>query len=72
MTSIRNLAGDDWWIDIFTMPGSARLDAQGILHHIMILGIESQDIFRNNKGRDDFIELLSIILPETKTKNGAS
>ena len=49
------------------MPRSARLDAPGILHHIMIRGIERQDIFRNNKDRDDFIERLSIILPEATT-----
>ena len=49
------------------MPRLARLDAPGILHHIIIRGIERQDIFRNNKDRDDFIERLSIILPETKT-----
>jgi putative transposase len=49
------------------MPRSARLDAPGILHHIMIRGIERQDIFRKNKDRDDFIERLSILLPETKT-----
>ena len=49
------------------MPRLARLDAPGILHHIMIRGIERQDIFRNNKDWDDFLEWLSIILPETKT-----
>ncbi len=49
------------------MPRLARLDAPGILHHIMIRGIERKKIFRNNKDRDDFIERLSIILPETKT-----
>ena len=38
------------------MPRLARLDAPGILHHIMIRGIERQDIFRNNKDRDDFTE----------------
>ena len=49
------------------MPRLARLDAPGILHHIMIRGIERQDIFRKDKDRDDFIERLSTILPETKT-----
>ncbi len=49
------------------MPRQARLDAPGVLHHIMIRGIERQNIFRNNKDRDDFIERLSIILPETNT-----
>ena len=49
------------------MPRLARLDAPGVLHHIMIRGIERRKIFRNNKDRDDFIERLSIILPETNT-----
>ena len=49
------------------MPGLARLDAPGVLHHIMIRGIERRKTFRDNKDRDDFIERLSIILPETDT-----
>jgi len=49
------------------MPRSARLDAPGVLHHIMIRGIEHRNIFRNNEDRDDFLERLSIILPETNT-----
>ena len=31
------------------MPRLARLDAPGVLHHIMIRGIEHRKIFRNNK-----------------------
>ena len=42
----------------------ARLNAPGVLHHIMIRGIECRKIFRNNNDRDDFLERLSIILPE--------
>jgi len=38
------------------MPRTARLDAPGVLHHIMIRGIERRKIFRNNKDREDFIE----------------
>jgi putative transposase len=49
------------------MPRLARLDAPGVLHHIMIRGIERRKIFRNNKDRDDIIERLSNILPETNT-----
>jgi len=49
------------------MPRTARLDAPGVLHHIMIRGIERQKIFRNVQDRDDFIERLSVILPETHT-----
>ena len=49
------------------MPRLARLDAPGVLHHIMIRGIERQKIFRSDKDRDDLIERLSILLPETNT-----
>jgi len=49
------------------MPRTARWDAPGVLHHIMIRGIERQKIFRNNQDRDDFVERLSVILPETHT-----
>jgi len=49
------------------MPGLARLDAPGVLHHITIRGIERRKTYRDNKDRDDFIERLSIILPETDT-----
>lgn len=49
------------------MPRLARLDAPGVLHHVMIRGIERRKIFRDNKDRDDFLERLSIILPETNT-----
>ena len=50
------------------MPRIARLDTPGLLHHVMIRGIERRKIFRDNKDREDFIERLSILLPETKTQ----
>jgi REP element-mobilizing transposase RayT len=49
------------------MPRSARIDTPGVLHHIIIRGIEKRKIFRDDKDRDDFIARLSVILPETKT-----
>jgi putative transposase len=49
------------------MPRLARLDTPGVLHHIIIRGIERRKIFKNNKDRDDFLYRLSIILPETNT-----
>jgi len=49
------------------MPRTARLDAPGVLHHVMIRGIESREIFRNSKDREDFIERLAILCHETKT-----
>jgi len=49
------------------MPGSACLDAPGILRHIIIRGIERRNIFRDNKDRNNFIDRLSDLLPETQT-----
>ena len=49
------------------MPRTARLDAPGVLHHVMIRGIEGSKIFRNNKDRDDFIERLENLFPSTQT-----
>jgi REP element-mobilizing transposase RayT len=49
------------------MPRLARLDAPGVLHHIMIRGIERRNIFRVKKDREDFLDRLSSLLPETQT-----
>ena len=49
------------------MPRTARLDAPGIFHHVMIRGIERRNIFRNNKDREDFLLRLGKLLPETRT-----
>jgi putative transposase len=49
------------------MPRQARSDAVGALHHVMIRGIERTAIFRDNKDRDDFIDRLAALLPETET-----
>jgi len=49
------------------MPRSARLDAPGILHHVIIRGIERQDIFRNQADQEDFVDRLSKLVPETRT-----
>jgi REP element-mobilizing transposase RayT len=49
------------------MPRLARLDVPGILHHIIIRGIERRKIFRDNKDRDNFIDRLSDLLPATQT-----
>ena len=49
------------------MPILARLDAPGVLHHIIIRGIERRKIFRDNKDRDNFIDRLSNLLPAILT-----
>ena len=49
------------------MPRLARLDAPGVIHHVMIRGIERRKIFRNNKDRDDMMDRLADLLPATNT-----
>jgi REP element-mobilizing transposase RayT len=49
------------------MPRLARLDAPGVLHHIMIRGIERRKIFLSRNDYEDFIERLAMLLPEMKT-----
>ena len=48
------------------MPRQARLDAPGVLHHVIIRGIERRKIFKDDKDRDNLIERLSLLLPETR------
>ena len=48
------------------MPRQARLDAPGVLHHVIIRGIERRRIFINDDDREDFLERLSALLPETE------
>jgi putative transposase len=43
------------------MPRLARLDAPGVLHHVMGRGIERKKIFLNDTDRDDFIGRLSAL-----------
>ncbi len=49
------------------MPRLARLDTPGIMHHVMIRGIERKKIFRDNKDRDNLLERISSLIPETNT-----
>jgi REP element-mobilizing transposase RayT len=49
------------------MPRLARLDAPGVLHHLMIRGIERRNIFWNDEDREDFLNRLSKLLSETGT-----
>ena len=50
------------------MPRTARLDTPGLLHHVMIRGIERRRIFKDKEDRQNFIDRLAILPPETKTK----
>jgi REP element-mobilizing transposase RayT len=49
------------------MPRLARLDAPGVLHHIIIRGIERRKIFRDERDRENFLERLERVLLETET-----
>ena len=49
------------------MPRLARLDSPGILHHIIIRGIERRVIFRDDLDRANFLERMSILIPETQS-----
>ena len=44
------------------MPQLARLDAPGVLHHIIIRGIERRVSFRDDFDRDNFLERLSALI----------
>jgi REP element-mobilizing transposase RayT len=47
------------------MPRAARLDAPGVLHHVIVRGIERRAIFRDTRDREDFLGRLSRLLPAT-------
>ncbi len=43
------------------MPRGPRLDAPGVLHHVMLRGIERRTIFRTDADRDDFVARLAAL-----------
>ena len=49
------------------MPRIARIDTPGLLHHVMIRGIERRKIFNDDQDRENFIDRLSLLLPKTRT-----
>ena len=46
------------------MPRGSRLDAPGVLHHVMARGIERRAIFRDDHDRDDFVDRLAHLAKE--------
>jgi len=46
------------------MPRLARLDAPGVLHHIIGRGIERREVFLNRRDRNDFISRLARLAEE--------
>ena len=59
MLKLLYFTGVVWYPDI--MPRSARIDAPGVLHHIIGRGIERRDVFLGDADRDDFIERLGVL-----------
>ena len=49
---------------LLPLPRLARVDAPGVLHHVMGRGIEKKEIFKSNKDRNDFIERLCLLAQE--------
>lgn len=49
------------------MPRKSRIDAPGVLHHVIIRGVEQKNIFRDKADRQDFVDRLSRLAPETQT-----
>jgi len=50
------------------MPRQPRLDAPGLLQHVMARGIERRKIFWDDKDRVSFLERFAVILEETQTQ----
>ncbi len=49
------------------MPRLARLDAPGVLHHIIIRGIERKRVFNDKSDQENFVGRLAQLVPETQT-----
>ncbi len=50
------------------MPRQARLDVPGTLHHVMVRGIEKQNIFQDKEDRQAFVDRLRSIVLDTGTR----
>jgi len=48
------------------MPRHPRIDAPGVLHHVICRGIERGAIFTDDADRDDFVDRLTTLLAETQ------
>jgi hypothetical protein len=46
------------------MPRRARIDAHGVLHYIVLRGVERKAILKDDMDREDFVERLSRLLQE--------
>jgi putative transposase len=49
------------------MPRLARLDAPGVVHHVIIRGIERRKIFLDDEDQDDLLDRIGLLFPKTHT-----
>lgn len=49
------------------MPRHARIDHPGLLHHVIVRGIEKRSVFIDDQDREAFLSRLSQLLAETET-----
>ena len=49
------------------MPRAPRIDTPGLLHHVIVRGIERRDIFIDDDDRHAFVQRLSSLLEKTRT-----
>ncbi|HTX53162.1 MAG TPA: hypothetical protein VMD08_07120 [Candidatus Baltobacteraceae bacterium] len=47
------------------MPRQPRLDAPGILHHVMVRGLERRALFRDDQDRRDFCARMGTLVEAT-------
>ncbi len=50
------------------MPRGPRLDAPGVLHHVMVRGIERRRIFESDRDREDFLDRLGKVLEQSQAR----
>lgn len=50
------------------MPRQARIDHPGLLHHVIVRGIDKQRIFRRTEDNKNIISRLEDLIPKTKTQ----
>jgi len=54
------------------MPRKSRIDTPGALHHIIARGIDSKNIFKDDKDRGDFLERLGAITVMRRLLTGSA
>jgi len=47
------------------LPRQPRIDAPGVVHHVWTRGIEKRSLFLDDEDRDDFVERLCRVLPDS-------